>query len=53
MLPILSPEIHLITRAIEAAAGGPGLQVFGDDYPTPDGTCLRDYYMFPTWPMRT
>ena len=23
--------------------GGPGLQVFGDDYPTPDGTCLRDY----------
>jgi UDP-glucose-4-epimerase GalE len=38
-----SPEIHLIPRAIEAATGGPGLQVFGDDYPTPDGTCLRDY----------
>jgi UDP-glucose-4-epimerase GalE len=38
-----SPEIHLIPRAIEAAAGGRGLQVFGDDYPTPDGTCLRDY----------
>jgi UDP-glucose-4-epimerase GalE len=38
-----SPEIHLIPRAIEAARGGPGLQVFGDDYPTPDGTCLRDY----------
>jgi UDP-glucose-4-epimerase GalE len=38
-----SPEIHLIPRAIAAAAGGPGLQVFGDDYPTPDGTCLRDY----------
>ena len=38
-----SPEIHVIPRAIEAAAGGPGLQVFGDDYPTPDGTCLRDY----------
>jgi UDP-glucose 4-epimerase len=37
------PEIHVIPRAIEAAAGGPGLQVFGDDYPTPDGTCLRDY----------
>ena len=37
------PEIHLIPRAIEAATGGPGLQVFGDDYPTPDGTCLRDY----------
>ena len=38
-----SPEIHLIPRAIDAAVGGPGLQVFGDDYPTPDGTCLRDY----------
>jgi len=38
-----SPEIHLIPRAIAAATGGPGLQVFGDDYPTPDGTCLRDY----------
>jgi UDP-glucose-4-epimerase GalE len=37
------PEIHLIPRAIQAANGGPGLQVFGDDYPTPDGTCLRDY----------
>ena len=37
------PEIHLIPRAIEAAAGGPPLEVFGDDYPTPDGTCLRDY----------
>ena len=38
-----SPEIHIIPRAIEAAMGGRGLQVFGDDYPTPDGTCLRDY----------
>ena len=38
-----SPEIHLIPRAIGAATGGPGLLVFGDDYPTPDGTCLRDY----------
>ncbi len=38
-----APEIHLIPRAIEAATGGAGLQVFGDDYPTPDGTCLRDY----------
>ena len=37
------PEIHVIPRALEAAAGGPGLQVFGDDYATPDGTCLRDY----------
>ncbi len=38
-----SPEIHIIPRAIDAATGGPGLTVFGDDYPTPDGTCLRDY----------
>ena len=38
-----SPEIHVIPRAIDAATGGPHLQVFGDDYPTPDGTCLRDY----------
>jgi UDP-glucose-4-epimerase GalE len=37
------PEIHLIPRAIDAATGGIGLTVFGDDYPTPDGTCLRDY----------
>ena len=38
-----SPEIHVIPRAIDAATGGRGLEVFGDDYPTPDGTCLRDY----------
>ena len=38
-----SPEIHLIPRALEAVSGGRGLQIFGDDYPTPDGTCLRDY----------
>jgi UDP-glucose-4-epimerase GalE len=38
-----APEIHIIPRAIEAATGGRGLIVFGDDYPTPDGTCLRDY----------
>jgi UDP-glucose-4-epimerase GalE len=37
------PEIHLIPRAIQAATGGTPLQVFGEDYPTPDGTCLRDY----------
>ncbi len=37
------PEIHLIPRAIAAASGGPPLTVFGDDYPTPDGTCIRDY----------
>jgi len=38
-----SPEIHVIPRTIEAATGGAGLRVFGDDYPTPDGTCQRDY----------
>jgi UDP-glucose-4-epimerase GalE len=38
-----SPEIHLIPRTIFAATGAGSLQVFGDDYPTPDGTCLRDY----------
>jgi len=34
----------LIPVALRAAAGrGPELQVFGSDYPTPDGTCIRDY----------
>lgn len=38
------PETHLIPRACLASLGsGPGLQVFGDDYPTPDGTAVRDY----------
>ena len=35
---------HLITRALKTALGHfPELQVFGTDYPTPDGTCIRDY----------
>jgi UDP-glucose-4-epimerase GalE len=39
-----NPETHLIPLALRAAAGlGPALQVFGSDYPTPDGTCVRDY----------
>lgn len=38
-----SPEVHLVPRAIAASNGAAELQVFGDDYPTPDGTCLRDY----------
>jgi len=38
-----APEIHVIPRAFEAAGGGDPLQIFGEDYPTPDGTCLRDY----------
>lgn len=37
------PEIHLVPRAIAAATGGEPLVIFGDDYPTPDGTCQRDY----------
>ena len=37
------PEEHLIPRAILAAATGVPLHVFGDDYPTPDGTCVRDF----------
>ena len=38
------PETHLVPRALMAAAGGiERLDVFGDDYPTPDGTCIRDY----------
>lgn len=38
-----APELHAIPRALAAAAGGPVFDLFGDDYPTPDGTCLRDY----------
>jgi len=38
------PETHLIPNALRAALGtGPALKLFGDDYPTPDGTCIRDY----------
>jgi UDP-glucose-4-epimerase GalE len=37
------PEIHVIPRALASAAGGTEINVFGEDYPTPDGTCLRDY----------
>jgi UDP-glucose 4-epimerase len=37
-------ETHIIPRVLEAAAGGlPHVDVFGTDYPTPDGTCVRDY----------
>ena len=37
-------ETHLIPLALDAALGtGPRLAVFGTDYPTPDGTCIRDY----------
>jgi UDP-glucose 4-epimerase len=37
------PETHLIPNVLTAVEGGPELTVFGDDYPTPDGTCIRDY----------
>lgn len=37
------PETHLIPLALAAAAGGAPLTLFGEDYPTPDGSCIRDY----------
>lgn len=38
------PETHLIPLMLQAIDGQrPALTVFGDDYPTPDGTCIRDY----------
>ena len=38
-----SPETHLIPSILAAVLGGGGVRLFGDDYPTPDGTCVRDY----------
>ncbi|WP_145106371.1 UDP-glucose 4-epimerase GalE [Cereibacter sediminicola] len=38
------PETHLLPLALKAASGqGTPLAIFGTDYPTPDGTCIRDY----------
>jgi UDP-glucose 4-epimerase len=37
------PETHLIPTVLAAAEGTTELTLFGDDYPTPDGTCVRDY----------
>lgn len=37
------PEAHVIPRAIDAALGRGSFEVFGEDYETPDGTCLRDF----------
>ena len=38
------PETHLLPNVLRAALGtGPGLKIFGNDWPTPDGTCVRDY----------
>jgi len=38
-----APEIHVIPRALDAAVQGEPMSIFGNDYPTPDGTCQRDY----------
>jgi UDP-glucose 4-epimerase len=37
------PETHLIPNVLRAAETGEPITLFGDDYPTPDGTCIRDY----------
>ena len=38
------PESHLIPLVLDAASGKrPDIKIFGSDYPTPDGTCIRDY----------
>ncbi|MGI8409499.1 MAG: UDP-glucose 4-epimerase GalE [Pyrinomonadaceae bacterium] len=38
------PETHLIPLVLQAAAGKiPAIDIFGEDYPTRDGTCVRDY----------
>lgn len=38
------PETHLIPLVLDVALGRrPSIRIFGDDYPTPDGTCIRDY----------
>ncbi len=38
------PETHLIPSALQAVTGArPELELYGTDYPTPDGTCIRDY----------
>lgn len=38
-----NPETHLIPLALQASSAGPELILFGTDYPTPDGSCIRDY----------
>jgi UDP-glucose 4-epimerase len=38
-----SPETHLIPNVLANVTAGQPVKVFGDDYPTPDGTCIRDY----------
>ena len=38
-----NPETHLIPNVLASVAAGRPVRVFGHDYPTPDGTCIRDY----------
>ncbi|MBY0470015.1 UDP-glucose 4-epimerase GalE [bacterium] len=38
-----NPETHLIPNVLQAALENKPVSVFGNDYPTPDGTCVRDY----------
>ncbi len=38
-----SPETHLIPLVLDSALGRGTVEIYGDDYPTPDGTCVRDY----------
>ncbi len=37
------PETHLVPLVLRAAERGTTVDIYGDDYPTPDGTCVRDY----------
>lgn len=37
------PETHLVPRLIQAAMTGEPFEIYGEDYPTLDGTCVRDY----------
>lgn len=38
-----SPETHLIPLVLDAASSGKPMEIYGNDYPTRDGTCVRDY----------
>ena len=38
-----SPETHLIPLVLDSALGRRTVEIYGEDYPTPDGTCVRDY----------
>lgn len=39
-----NPETHILPLLLQAAFGrGQAFEIYGDDYPTPDGTCIRDY----------